>query len=267
MMTTPIYCSKHGITFEQDWTQGRAVYGGLTGAVLLQACLDAHPLPPRSCMISFVGPVTAGPAEVTTRTLRVGKSVSHVLAEIVQESETRVTGLFALGDSRKTGLHIAPPSRVFDPPDSGLPLTYMEGITPIFIKNFEFRFLGNSLPFSGTDAKLMGWVRASSSAAFAPEEPELPGSFTPLLLALLDAWPPPIWSALTSPAPGSTLTWNVNFMPPAFSKQDPGSWFAYSSNTLASGEGYAVFEAHLYDADGRLLAITSQAFAEFSPPV
>lgn len=263
-MTFPIYDSKNGMTFDQDWTQGRAIYGGLSGAVLLQACLDAHPLAPRSCMISFVGPVVAGPAEVVTRILRVGKSVTHMLAEIVQEGETRVSGLFALGSARKTGFKLGSPSRKFDAPESGLPLIHTEGLTPTFIKNFEFRFLGDSLPFSGTKPSIEGWVRASNEA-LSPAHPDIPGAFTPFLLAVLDAWPPPIWSSLTAPANGSTLTWNVSFMPQAFAEQDPEAWFAYASNTVAGDEGYATFEARLYDSEFRLLAITSQVFAEFSP--
>ena len=64
------------VEVERGWTQGRAIYGGLSGSLLLAAMKGRlrdlagstgqpavlHPL--RSITVSFIGPATTGPVEI-----------------------------------------------------------------------------------------------------------------------------------------------------------------------------------------------------------
>ena len=77
-LTSMLEAASHGGTIEVEdgWTQGRAIFGGLTGALLLSAmkgrvadvaASTGKPaaMPPlRSITVSFVGPATPGTVEI-----------------------------------------------------------------------------------------------------------------------------------------------------------------------------------------------------------
>jgi hypothetical protein len=83
------------VTVGDDWLQGRAVYGGLTASLCLQAChLEEDHLPAlRSAQIAFVGPAV-GQLRVRPTLLRRGKSAMFFGVDLVGETGLATRALF-----------------------------------------------------------------------------------------------------------------------------------------------------------------------------
>src|SRR6476661_6343717 len=85
-------------TIADGWSQGRATFGGLVAGVLVAragALADGRPL--RSAAMSFIGPVTPGPATIDAAVLRAGRSVTQIDARVSQEGETRAAMFASFG--------------------------------------------------------------------------------------------------------------------------------------------------------------------------
>src|SRR5687768_11684308 len=68
----------------EDWLQGRTLFGGLQAVVGLAAMRTLAPEAPlRSLQVTFLAPVPGGPVHARARTLRSGKSTTHVEGRIV----------------------------------------------------------------------------------------------------------------------------------------------------------------------------------------
>ena len=96
-------------------------------------------------------------------------------------------------------------------------------------------------------------------------EPRPPVIGAEHLLALTDAWPPSLLPMLTGPAPASTLTWTyepIGASPPG--GDDPDSYWQYDVRTDALGAGYGHAGARVWDAAGRLRAISRQTVVVFA---
>ena len=258
------------VEVEQGWTQGRAIFGGLTGALLLAAmkgCLRSrdtgdgsapvvHPL--RSITVSFIGPATTGPVEVDAEILRVGSNVVQCQATVRQEGAIVATALAAFGKHRQSSISVAPahPMPALGDPTAIEAFPYIEKLTPEFYQFVELRQVGGQLPFSGSEtADLSGWA----SLREAPERFE-----EEHLVVLADAWPPAPIQMLDGFAPGSSLTWTLELIaevgPEAFPAE---SILGYAAATDAARDGYAHTHAMLCRPDGELVAISRQTITVF----
>lgn len=238
-----------------DWMQGRAAFGGLVAAAAMRALVNAvgPERPPRSFSLSFIAPVQAGPATVRPAILRAGRALTHAEARVEQGGELRAVVLAAFGEDRPSDLalplpRVTPPS----PPESGVDLPYIEGVTPRFVSKFQLRWADGAPPFSGAPtAEFGGWCRHATHA------PGLPG-----LVGLLDAWPAPVLPMLRRPAPASTARWTAHIVgDPNAAPAD--AWYWYTSRALSASAGYASTLNHLYDASGALLAWSEQLVVIF----
>lgn len=63
-------------------------------------------------------------------------------------------------------------------------------------------------------------------------------------------------------APASSLSWNLELIQlPAQARGD--SWWQYQVNTEFAGDGYAYTQAKIWDAQGRLVALSRQTVTVF----
>ncbi|MCB9744648.1 MAG: thioesterase family protein [Alphaproteobacteria bacterium] len=243
----------------EDQGQGRAAFGGLVTAVALRA-MGRHAgegRVPRSVMTSFVGPLGPGPARADVEVLRQGRSLSHLRARVSQEGQTCAEVLAAFGATRPSLLQRpGPPPPPAPPPESLPAMPYLEGVTPAFTQHWDIRWASPDLPFSGgTAAYILGWVRCRDGGPVDAA----------VLVAMMDAWPAPVWTTIDRPMPGSSATWQANLvrdLPPGGA--DPEAFWLYEARTVVTEGGYSDFEARLWDAEGRLAASSRQLFAEFS---
>ena len=253
------------VEIETGWTQGRAVYGGLQGALLLAAIKarlagdgeDRQPL--RSLTVSFVAPPAGDePLQVEARVLRAGTNVTQCQATLLQGETILATGLASFGRHRESAVTVAPahPMPELVDPETIEPFPYLEGLTPEFFRFVDLRLVSGGLPYTGSEtAGMTGWMAfREPPAAFGEEH----------LVALADAWPPAVIQMLTDFAPASSLTWTLELVTELDAESAPdGGRFAYEVETDAAGDGYAHTHAMLWRPDGTLVAISRQTITVF----
>ena len=83
------------------------------------------------------------------------------------------------------------------------------------------------------------------------------------LLALMDAWPPAVFSLLKKPASGSSLTWTLSVveLPADCSGND---WWQYRAAIQSSANGYSHIDATLWDKHGRACVLSRQTVSVFA---
>lgn len=243
-----------------EWAQGRASFGGLVAALVYEAMRAQVPegRPVRSLAITFVGPVEPDvPVAFEAEVLRDGKAVSQVLGRAVQNGQVATLVQGSFGASRVSSVRVdAEPAPAMAPLDACQELPYLKGVTPEFVRYLAMRWGLGGLPFSGNHSREMGgWVRLR-------DEPRAPVDEAHLL-ALVDAWPPAVLSHLNKPAPGSSLTWTIEFVQPVadLSTED---WCLYRAVIEHATDGYGHIASGLWTADGRLLAISRQTVTVFA---
>lgn len=241
------------------WGQGRAAFGGMAAALVYEAMRAQVPegRPVRSLAITFVGPLTCDvPVRLEAEVLREGKAVSQVLGRAVQDGlvVTLVQGSF--GASRASAVAVsseAPPP--MKPVDECQELPFVKGVLPEFTRFLAMRWGVGGLPFSNTPSRQMGgWVRLRDAQEERVDESHL--------LALVDAWPPAVLPYLKTPAPGSSLTWTIEFVQPTpdLSTLD---WCLYQAEIEHARDGYGHIAAALWSPSGELLAISRQTVTVF----
>ncbi len=243
-----------------SWGQGRAGFGGLAAALVYEAMQAevAEGRPVRSLAITFVGPLMVDtPVSFEAEVLREGKAVSQVLGRAIQDDQvvTLVQGSF--GAPRSSTVRVAAePAPQLPPVDSCQELPYIKGATPEFTRHLAMRWGIGGLPFSGSRSREMGgWVRL--------REEEVRETVTAShLLALVDAWPPAVLPHLNSFAPGSSLTWTIEFVQP-LPVLDTHEWCRYRAVIEHAQDGYGHCAAALWTGNGELIALSRQTVTVF----
>src|SRR3984885_8091236 len=82
----------------EDWSQGRATFGGMVAALGNEAMRRLVPIdrPLRGLNVTFAAPVVAGLVHINTRVLRVGKVVTIAQAELISTDAVAasMTGIY-----------------------------------------------------------------------------------------------------------------------------------------------------------------------------
>lgn len=249
------------LTISEDWTQGRAGFGGLVAALLFKACKHAvnnTDRKVRNVQVTFVGPIAPNEEimfEVTV--LRAGGSTTSLECKAVQNGQVQSTMVASFGKSRDSSHVIAPSVALPTYPhaENLPPFPYVKDKTPEFVQHFNMAWAEGSPPFHGDLSKTMGgWCQLKDQTIAADEGD---------LLALIDSWPPIAIQMLDKFAPVSTLNWSVQFIQelPELSCQD---WYQYRVEALQGAGGYSNTLAHFWSAQGDLLAISTQTVAVFA---
>lgn len=247
------------VLIPSEWSQGRACYGGLMAALLYETMAAHAPgRPVRSLAITFVGPAQAEvPISFDVELLREGKAVTSLLGRAVQDGQvmTIIQGSFGLPRESRVSFSNMPPAEMKSLEQS-TPIPYIEGVTPEYIRHLDMRWGIGGMPFSNTPSPAIGgWVQLRGEL---PDEPLNEAH----LLALVDAWPPALVTHLDRFAPGSSLTWTIEFVQPlpAASTHD---WFRYRATIEHARDGYGHTAAALWTAEGELLALSRQTVTVF----
>ncbi|RIA36091.1 acyl-CoA thioesterase II [Ectopseudomonas oleovorans] len=248
------------VVIPAEWGQGRASFGGLVAALAFEAMRAKVPQgrPVRSLAITFVGPVAAEvPVSFQAEVLREGKAVSQLCLRAVQDGQvvTMVQGSF--GASRASAIAVpAVPAPQITAVEQCQELPYVRNVTPEFTRFLAMRWGIGGMPFSNNQSRQMGgWVRLRGEA----EPQALSEAY---LLALVDAWPPAVLPHLKSPAPGSSLTWTIEFVQPlqTLSTED---WCLYRAEIEHARDGYGHVAAAMWSPSGELIALSRQTVTVF----
>ncbi len=247
--------------FEIDnkWAQGRSVFGGLSAALILthieaQTGLTDKDL--RTLNVHFCGAIDAEQeCELSCSVLSDGKSIRQVQGQLKQAGKVKTLVMACFGAQRDSSLKVPgielPNVKASE---KSLKLAHIPGMTPSFIQHMDIRFTSNNFPFSGSDnSTVSGYMRFND----APE------CFSDAaILALIDAWPPAVLSMLKTPAPASTVTWNIEFIQPRAELQK-SDFLYYECDVILADLGYAHTEGKIYHPDGQLLALSRQLVAVY----
>lgn len=245
------------IQLPEGWGQGRALFGGLTAAIAWQhghhgVSSEQHL---RSFTVSFVAPVQPGEAQLQRRILREGNNVTQVAIEILQQQQVVLSALASYGRSRPSAVRVTDTVAAQVPAREHGPSFPKSQQMPEFTHYFDYHLSLGAMPFSGKQLRdFGGWMRFSTE-----QQPMTIG----LLLGLVDAWPPALLAHLNSPAPASSLTWTIEFPEPINTQQLSSDWWQYAASIDYAADGYGHTHAHIWDEQGKLVAISRQTVTVF----
>lgn len=252
--------TKSWIELPEGWLQGRTVFGGLTSLMMLHQAERAVNDPNKqllSCSISFVAPVQAQPVKVTVEILRQGKSVTVVEARLWQDNAVMSVLLAHFGAKRDSHLNIQQQRVAPDyPAPEQLTILPYHPLMPQCYQNFDLVWAEGAYPCAASpQPDFGGWFRYQEKFGTGMLS-------MPEFIGLIDIWPAGVFSTLTTPAPGSSVSWSVTLLREIrYNRLD---WFKYKVFTDYAEHGYATEYAHIWDQNDCLVAISRQTVAVFA---
>ncbi|MBC3951668.1 acyl-CoA thioesterase [Pseudomonas folii] len=247
------------VTIPAEWAQGRASFGGLMAALQYEAMRAKVPegRPVRSLAITFVGPAEPGvPITFEVEVLREGKAVSQLLGRATQNGQVMTLIQGSFGAPRESVISVkSDPAPTLKPLEECPQLPFVSGMMPEYLQFMELRWALGGMPFSNTPSPAIGgYVRFRDIEEGPSSEAHM--------LALVDTWPPALLPHLSKPAPGSSLTWTIEFVQPmpTLSTHD---WGSYKAVIEHARDGYGHTAAMLWSPAGELIAISRQTVTVF----
>jgi acyl-CoA thioesterase len=230
-------------------------YGGVTGAVLLNAVL-VHPLrqgEPISMAVNFAGPLTEGPFDVEARPARTNRSTQHWTMVLTQQGLVAATGTAVLAVRRGTWSAdeaVAPRDM---PPAAGLTRAPFEG-NPPWVQRYDMRFVESELPgpFDGQEQP------HSYNRLWVRDDPPRPLDFASLA-AICDCFFPRIFLRRRAFTPVGTVSLTTFFHAdgPALAAQADRHVLG-TARALTFRNGYFDQSGEIWSDAGVLLASTHQ---------
>jgi acyl-CoA thioesterase len=240
----------------EDWSQGRATFGGMVAALGNEAMRRLVPKDRelRGLETTFVGPALAGEVILDAEVLRIGKAVTIARARLWSDGTIAATLTGVYGAARATALAIAPAITGGVRPALDVPERAgadMGG--PSFVRHFGYRWAEGARPFSGSSSRTSKiYVRHEDPAPLTESH----------VLALIDSIPSVILQLMSSPAPSSSLTWTVQFLRHDYSFA-PEAWWRIDAEVNSAGNGYSCESCMLIDPSGTPAALARQMVAVF----
>lgn len=249
--------SEHNSTrFSENWSQGRAAFGGLSAALAVTAMRKKLTTPQtiRSLMISFIAPIAAGEVCTEASIMRQGKNVTQCCASVISEGQIGLQALAAFGNSREAFSPESEGPKVLPSRDSGISFSDNPRRLPHFLQYFEGSWVGGGIPFTGNYKPYLNmWVRHKQDVSRYPIEK---------IVAIADIPPPVLLSHFEKPpVPASSLSWSLEFVEPP--EEIVGEWFYLEFVVEAAANGYTQQSGKIYDELGRLVALTRQCMVYF----
>jgi acyl-CoA thioesterase len=236
-----------------DWMQGRSVFGGLQAGIALAAMRTLVPdMPLRTLQATFMSPLQGDVLTARATVLRAGKNTVHIEARLVEGEQTLgvVIGVFGLGRASEVNRRIEQPTVESSRPKA---FRYVPGVTPAFTQFFKPVWLRGGFPFTGSTLPEAVIQLGMHDAGLSTELH---------VLALADFIPPVGLSLMTKPAPGSTLTWMLEFLTTELAGLPLDGW-RVDAEMQAAGEGYTSQTVTLWGPHGQAVALSRQSMVIF----
>jgi Acyl-CoA thioesterase len=245
-----------GLELPASWQQGRTAYGGISTALAVAAAGAASeaPLPPlRSAQVSFIGPAN-GRLVFRPQLLRAGSSVVSMAVDVHAGAGLALRLALVFAQARDSSVAHSCAERPVVAPWSACPEFDMTRapFAPAFTRHFQIRPAGGAMPLSGAEhPELMIWVRHRDAAGVDP---------LLALVAMGDALPPAVFTALRAPAPASSINWSFDVLDPT----PRGDWFLLRSTSEHARDGYSAQAMQVWDENGGLVMLGRQSVAVFA---
>lgn len=243
------------------WLQGRTIFGGLVAAIMMHKALCTIGDPAKkllSASITFVGPVQETKARITAEILRQGKSVTTIEIRLWQDDAVQSILVASFGTHRASEIYVNNQKQAPDYPDvKQLEIMPKNILGPQCFQQFEFAWAEGEYPcMASQHPDFGGWFR------FDPNLHENRDISAADLLALFDIWPPGVLPLFKVLAPASSLTWHITFVHPI--QYQLHDWFKYKVVTDYAENGYSTEQAHIWDNQNQLIAISRQTVTVFA---
>jgi acyl-CoA thioesterase len=250
---------RYGARIDRGWWIIAGPNGGYVAAIVLRAVVAAvgdATRRPRSATFHYLRPPDEGPVEVEVTVERSGRNVTNASARMTQGGRTTVLALVSLGTDRQAPVSFDEDAELPVGPDgrtvplwSTLPVADVDPDREIPMRaNYDMRWALGDRPFRPTErarARCGGWLRLLDPTVVDEV----------VLLAMADAWLPPIFSRLAEMVAVPTVDLTVHFRGrPA---EERGWTFVDFASPVAR-DGYLVEHGTIRDETGRLLADVRQ---------
>jgi acyl-CoA thioesterase len=242
-------------TIAPGWRAGRGPHGGYLAAMLLRALIDTVDDPsrtPRSLTIHYTRAPAPGPIEILTTVEREGRSLSTLSARMEQSGKVTALALAAFSVPWEAPAANELPMPELAPPDPERRSTpqLFKG-APEFTHQLVMQPRVGAIPFAGSGApmRIGGWIGL----------PELRPVDALSLALFCDAWFPPSFIALDSPAISPTIDLTIHFRQ-AISECDcdPTALCLSVFDTRLLHDGLFEEDGVIWAADGSVLAQSRQ---------
>jgi acyl-CoA thioesterase len=238
------------VTVAEDWSQGRATYGGLVAAVgnaVLRRLVPAERLL-RSLQTTFIGPAGATTWRIEAQVLRVGKAVTLARCDIVDGEQVAATLVGVYGGPRRSVINVRPAAK---PAADGMhELKFPAQQAPAFLQHFDVRWTDNYS--HGKRTATQAFIRHRDRTALTESH----------VVGLVDCIPSPALMMIDAFAPGSSLIWTLEFFEHTFAF-GPEQWWRLDTRIDAAADGYVNQTGLLLDPNGTPVALTRQLFTIF----
>jgi acyl-CoA thioesterase len=239
-----------------DWSQGRATFGGLVAALGNEAIRQSVPAQRelRGLNVTFIGPLAPGTVRIEAKILRVGKSVTIAEASLFSGDVIAATMTGIYGAARAAAISIAPqPQTGFPDVEELSDFVLPPNVGPVFLQYFGLRWAEGTPPFTGSNLK-------RSKAYIRHLEKNQPTESH--VVALIDVITSPVLQMMTKPAPASSLIWTLEFLRHDYSFESD-AWWRIDTEVESAADGYASQSSLILDPAGRPAALSRQLVAVF----
>jgi acyl-CoA thioesterase len=239
----------------EDWSQGRATFGGMVAALGNEAMRRLVPADRqlRELDTVFVGPAPAGAVRIQAEVLRVGRAVTIASARVWSADKIAATLTGIYGADRSSAISIPATAATGVAAVQDLLPMPPPAAAPAFVRHFDFRWAEGAPLFSGSS------LRTSKTYVRHTDPGKLTESH---VIALVDCIPSAILQMMRVVAPSSSLTWTTQFL-----KHDydfpPDSWWRIDAEVNAAADGYSCESCVLLDPNGVPAALSRQIVAFF----
>jgi len=240
------------ITVDDDWLQGRTVFGGLIAAFANHAMRQSVPAdrPLRAFQVVYIAPNSAGEVEFKPSVQREGKAVTLASCTAHSGGMVSMTATAMYGAARESMLSVQQaPDALTVQPEHLADVLVRPGM-PSFTQHYHQRWARGAPLFSrATDSSMSVYVRYRNEPSTRTTETHA--------LALMDAIPSPALALMDKPSPASTLSWTLEILDHQFSF-GIDEWWRLDAHVDAAVDGYVVHTSHVVNPAGRVAAISRQ---------
>ena len=227
--------------------------GGYLAALLTRAAeehLADRTRQLRSLTVHYLRPPKAGSARIEVTTEQLGRSVAYLRLTMIQGEKTVLLATGAWATEREGFAFDSWTIPQADAPESCSPLAAVRGEPSLPIhQQWDVRSATGAVFGSGQPPDLSWWIRPPVHRALD----------APMIVAIVDALPPPIFVTEVGPMalPTIDLTVHIRAELPMV-KWEPGDWLLARFSTRYASGGFLEEDGELWTADGTLLAHSRQ---------
>jgi acyl-CoA thioesterase len=230
------------VELDAGWSSLVGVHGGYLCALAVRGAESlASGRVVCTMSTSFLRSGRVGPALLSVREVRRGRSVTTVGADLLQDGQIVTVSRLTLMTAR-SGVEWSEPRPLgLAPPGDCVPFTPPEGV--VNFERFELRFDPDRMPFQGERASVEGYVRPLEAR---------PVDAAWLVMAA-DCFPPPAFARVEPPTGAMSVDLTVHIHRCGFPLGD-GQWLTGSFEIHDSTGGIGVERGRITHMDGTVVA-------------